>query len=106
MVDRALRLLRLFHDMNQTQLAEKLGISKSYLCEIESGKKTASIGLLDRYSEVFGIPTSSLLLFSERLDNNSPADHVRLEVARKITILLEWISETEHSSNAEKCDAS
>lgn len=42
-----------------------LGISNSYLSEIEHGKKQASIELLERYAEIFDIRLSSLLRFSE-----------------------------------------
>ena len=40
----ALRLVRVFHDMSQTALAERLGISKSYLSEIEKGEKEGDAG--------------------------------------------------------------
>ena len=61
----ALRLVRVFHDMSQTDLAGKLKISKSYLSEIEKGeKKKVTLELLERYSEVFNIPMSSLMFLS------------------------------------------
>ena len=45
----ALRLMRVFHDMSQTNLADKLGISKSYLSEIEKGeKKKVTLDLLEQ----------------------------------------------------------
>ena len=50
----ALRLMRVFHDMSQTNLVDKLGISKSYLSEIEKGeKKKVTLDLLERYSHLF-----------------------------------------------------
>ena len=70
MLNKALRLMRVFHDLSQKDLAEKLGMSKSYLSEIESGKKTPTLDLLSRYSEIFDIPLSSIMFFSENLDNN------------------------------------
>lgn len=38
MLSEALRLIRVFHDMKQTELAQRLGISKSYLSEIEKDR--------------------------------------------------------------------
>ncbi len=95
MLSRALRLIRVFHDLNQSQLASRLEVSRSHISEIESGKKAPSLELLDKYSEAFKIPTSSLLLFSERLQDNSFAEKTRVSVARKIEIMLTWLSEAE-----------
>ena len=67
----ALRLVRSFHDLSQIDLARLLNISRSYLSEVESGKKTPSLGLLDSYATVFEIPISYLLLFCETLQDGS-----------------------------------
>jgi transcriptional regulator with XRE-family HTH domain len=63
MLGKALRLIRVFHDLSQKDLAEKLEISKSYISEIESGKKTPTIDLLNKYSNFFDIPTKRLFIF-------------------------------------------
>ena len=68
MLSEALRLIRVFHDMKQTELAQRLGISKSYLSEIESGKKPPRMDLIERYASEFGIPSSSILFFAEGLE--------------------------------------
>lgn len=87
----ALRLVRVFHDLSQTALADRLGISKSYLSEIESGKKTVTLELLEKYAEVFNMPASSLLFFSERL-SDSKSEKVRAAVAGKVIKMLDWIA--------------
>ena len=46
MLSEALRLIRVFHDVKQNELAERFGVSKSYLSEIESGKKLPSIDFI------------------------------------------------------------
>ena len=63
MLTEALRLIRVFHDMKQNELATHLGISKSHLSEIESGKKQPSLQLIERYSSEFGIPAVIYLVF-------------------------------------------
>lgn len=88
----ALRLVRVFHDLNQTTLADRLGISNSYLSEIESGKKSPTLELLQKYAETFNMPLSSLLFFAENLDNPSRSDRVRTAIAGKTIKMLQWIS--------------
>jgi len=87
----ALRLVRSFHDMNQVELAQRLGISRSYLSELESGKKTPSLDLLDNYAKVFEIPVSYLLIFCETLDDGETASKVRSVATEKALKVLGWI---------------
>lgn len=65
-----LRLLRIFNDYKASDMAEKLGISKSYLSEIEHNKKQPTLELLDKYALVLNIRTSTLMVFSEALDDD------------------------------------
>jgi len=95
MLNRALKLLRLFHELNQHHLAQKLDISRSYLSEIESGKKQPTLELLDRYAVVFHIPTPTLLLFSEALQANRLSERIRLKGAGKVLRILEWLAARE-----------
>lgn len=68
MLSEALRLIRVFHDLNQSDLAEQIEISRSYLSEIEGGKKEPSLELIKKYSVRFNIPVSSIMFFAENLD--------------------------------------
>ena len=70
MIHEALRLIRVFHDLKQNELAEKLKISKSYLSEIENGIKKPSLDLIEKYSSVFKTKPSVILFFSEDLTEN------------------------------------
>lgn len=87
----ALRLVRVFHDMNQTTLAERLQISKSYLSEIESGKKQVTLELLQKYADTFGMPLSSLLLFAEQVEGGT-REKVRTAIAGKVVKMLDWMA--------------
>jgi transcriptional regulator with XRE-family HTH domain len=93
MLGEALRLIRAFHDLSQTEGADKLGISKSYLSEIESGRKEPTLQLVKRYSDVYELPTSSIMFFSENLDRGSSYDEARGFVAGKIIALLRFLDE-------------
>jgi transcriptional regulator with XRE-family HTH domain len=87
----ALRLVRVFHDMNQSTLAERLQISKSYLSEIESGKKQVTLELLKKYADTFGMPLSSLLFFAEQFEGGA-REKVRTVIAGKVVKMLDWMA--------------
>lgn len=94
MINKALKLTRQFHSLKQIELAEKLGISKSYLSEIESGKKPVSYELLEKYSDIFEIKTSSLVFFSESLNSKDKlSERFRSALAGKIIDIMEWAVE-------------
>lgn len=92
MLGEALRLVRVYHDLTQTQLSFELGISNSFLSELESGKKTPSLDFLSKYAERFQIPVSSLLFFSENLEDNKLTSGIRTGVAKKVLALLNWVA--------------
>ncbi len=102
----ALRLIRVFHDVKQKQLAEQLGISKSYLSEIERGKKIPSIEVIQKYAAEFQMPVSSILFFAEQLvdPNRKPpdADRVRGIIAGRVISFLQFIEAKakEHAEEA------
>lgn len=94
----ALKLLRTSHDLSQKELAQKLEISKSYLSEIESAKKTPSLALLSCYGQVFQVPVSSILFLAENFDcqpqtRNAP-------VSGKVLALLDFIAGLSRTSNS------
>lgn len=93
MLNKALRLIRIFHDLTQTELATKLGVSKSHLSGIESGDKQPSLGLLARYSEVFDLPLSSIIFFAEHISDDNIAEKARMFVASKVVAMMNFIAE-------------
>ena len=97
MLSEALRLIRVFHDLKQVETAEKLGISKSHLSEIESGTKNPSLDIIERYSKTFGIPMSSIMFFSENIENAGKGQKAKTFIASKVINFLQLI---ENKSNA------
>lgn len=93
MLNEALRLIRVYHDVRQSEMAEKLKISKSYLSEIEGGKKKPTLELVERYSELFKIPVSSIMFFSENMNKSGAYEKARGIVARKIISLMQFLEE-------------
>lgn len=65
MLGNTLKRLRGIYGYSAKEMSELLGISSSYLSEIENGKKKISMDLLERYSELFGLRVSTLVRFSE-----------------------------------------
>lgn len=102
MLNQALRLIRTYHDFSQTELCSELGVSNSYLSEIESGKKQPTLELLKKYSEMFDIPLSSILFFSENLDKQKSSDKIRKNIAGKIISMLEWNENRINAKEASK----
>lgn len=100
MFGEALRLVRSFHDMNQSELALALGISRSYLSEIESGKKVPSLELLQKYASRFDVPLSALVFFSEQVDEPARDKRVRNVLAGKALSLLQWIEQRRNLGHA------
>lgn len=98
MLHKALRLMRVFHDLSQKDLAEKLDISKSYLSEIESGKKQPTLPLLERYSQVFDVPVSSIMFFSEHIGEKPSHKKLRDAISSKVLKILEFIAERSDQS--------
>jgi len=101
MLNEALRLIRVFHDMKQTALCNEFGISRSYLSEIESGKKTPSLDLVQQYSDFFDIPSSSIMLFSEKINTGKRprTEAGRVKAARRMLGFMTWIAQdAEHTA--------
>ena len=69
MIGDTLKHIRGIYGYKASELCEKLGISSSYLSEIENNKKQPSLELLEKYSQIYGMKMSSLILLSENYDD-------------------------------------
>lgn len=65
MIGEVLKRLRKIYGYKAVEVSSLLGISPSYLSEIENGKKQPSLEHLQKYANLFGIKLSSLILLSE-----------------------------------------
>jgi transcriptional regulator with XRE-family HTH domain len=92
-------MMRLFNDQTQSELAKHLGISKSYLSEIESGKKTPGLDLIAKYSEIYEIPSSQILQFSEMMHNKTTGEKVRVFTAKKVLSFLSWVADDDQKDS-------
>ena len=55
-----IKILRDYHGLTQKDLAERAGISRPYLTEIETGKKDGSIRAMKALAEVLGVSVGML----------------------------------------------
>jgi len=88
MMGLTLQLVRKYHRLDQKALATKLGISASYLSELEKDKKKPSLLILEKYQQEFGLPSSSLIYIHEALESGKGDG-----IAKKAVKILEWANE-------------
>lgn len=60
-----LRLFRIARDMSVKELAEKMEVSSSYICDIERGIRNPSLETYKKFSKAFRVPLSTLMFFDE-----------------------------------------
>jgi len=85
MLSDVLKLVRQYHRLDQKSAAAQLGISTSYLSEMESGKKDPTLKVIEKYQEVFDLPTSSLLFIAESLKEGK-----KKSISQKAVNILKW----------------
>lgn len=100
MINEALRLIRVFHDLKQVELAIRLGVSKSHISEIEKGTKNPSLDLIERYSLAFKMPVSAIMFFAEELPNAKAGERVRVKIADKVLDILRFVERKADAENA------
>lgn len=106
MIGEALRLIRVFHDLKQYDLASRLEISQSHLSEIERGIKIPSNELIARYADEFDLPVSSIWFFDENIERRLSTPN--LEKARGIIAdkVIDFLRLIEHKTRGVDNEAS
>lgn len=92
MIGDVLKRTRAIYGYKATEMSSLLGISSSYLSEIENNKKQPSLELLQRYSSILGIKLSSLILLSENLDEASKQNKGQEFIAKMMLKLINYMS--------------
>lgn len=92
MLGEALRLIRVFHDCKTRELATALGLSASYISEIENGKKNPSIDTLKKYADFFDTTVSAIMFFSEEIERDKELK-VRAATRKRLIRFLQIIED-------------
>lgn len=100
MYHRALKLIREFHRLSQSEVATRIGLSNSYVSELEKGTKKPTVEVLEKYAAAFQIPMSSLVLFAEQVASGKRSDRIRVAAANKVLKMLEWLSASSPNEGA------
>lgn len=91
MIGDVLKRIRLIYGYKTSEMSSLLGISNSYLSEIENNKKQPSLDLLRCYAKIYGIKLSSLILlaesFEEATNHNKAQEFVKKTMLRLIDLM-------------------
>ncbi|MFM7622012.1 MAG: helix-turn-helix domain-containing protein, partial [Alphaproteobacteria bacterium] len=66
-----IRVYRTHRGLTQQALADGMGISRAYLAEIESGKKTGSVRILNRAAKILAVDLD-MLVVDQKSHENKP----------------------------------
>lgn len=70
-IGNVLKSLRLIRDLSVKELADKMDSSSTYICDVESNRKSPSLKMLNRFSEALNVNCSTLLFFNEQSKENN-----------------------------------
>ena len=102
MICETLRKLRNIYGFKASEMSTKLGISSSYLSEIENGKKQPSLELLEKYSRIFDIKLSSLILISETYEEAEATGKGTVMIRNMMMHLINSMSSDKDVNSSEK----
>ncbi len=74
--------------MSQISLADKLGVRRTYLSQVENGRKQASLDLLRKASELLGVPLALLVAWDDRTRVHDDEKEIFGEMQRLFAHLL------------------
>lgn len=66
----ALRLLRIYADISQSDLCISFKIQNNVLSQIENGRREITVKTLEKYAEFFKIQIKDIMFFAEQIKNN------------------------------------
>ncbi|MCS6109013.1 XRE family transcriptional regulator [Clostridium botulinum] len=86
-----LKKLRMIYGDTAKDFSGKINISPSYLSEIETGKKSPSLEILNNYAEILGLKVSTLILLAEdkkQINNDLQAKKLIKPLMEKVISLM------------------
>ena len=87
-IGEVLKKLRLLYSVSAKDLAHDIDISPSYLSEIENSKKTPSLELLNKYSQIFEIKVSTIMLMAEDYSENKRKSKPEMFIQKRLIKIL------------------
>ncbi len=93
-----LKKLRGIYGLKASEMSAKLGISPSYLSEIENGKKKPTLELLEKYADIFDIKLSSLILISETYEEAEAKGKGSIMIRNMMLKLIDSMSGNEDNA--------
>lgn len=92
MIGDILKRTRIIYGYKANKMSSELGISASYLSEIENNKKKPSLELLQKYADIYGIRLSSLILLSENMDDAEKSGKGNIFIRNMMVRLIQSMS--------------
>ena len=83
-VGKTLKMLRQAEDYSQRELAERIGMARTYLAQDESGRRTPGLVLLRRAASELKVPVALLLA-----DEDAPDADITSELRKILNHVLE-----------------
>lgn len=94
MIGDVLKRTRIIYGYNAREMSLELGISASYLSEIENNKKQPSLELLQKYADIYDIRLSSLILLSENMEEAEKNGKGTAFIKKMMAHLIQSMSKT------------
>ena len=80
---RAIESVRKSEGLSQDACAEKLGVSKSHLCDVEKGRKTVSPERAAKWARILGYPESVLVRLAIQGELDAAGLKYKVEIKAK-----------------------
>ena len=86
LVGEKIQYYRIIKEYTRVELAKKLGVNKTYICEIENGRRTPSAPLLSKIVKILEIDLKSLV--NDKPNNNSSVGY-KVRYYRRLNVLTQ-----------------
>ncbi|MDP4144551.1 MAG: helix-turn-helix transcriptional regulator [Bacillota bacterium] len=82
-VGEKIKQLRLESGMNQKQLGKKLGVSESFVLEVETGRRVINENLMNRIAKVLGKDINDINMHDDEDNNKPPVVNKEIKIDKK-----------------------